>query len=63
MLRTFIAALALGAAVVAGGSAFAQDVSMYTTSRSATVNAPSALDGLHTDGTGGRAYLNGQKTN
>lgn len=63
MPRSFVAALALAATVLVGGAAFAQNASMYTTSGSTTVSAPSALDGLHTNGTGGRAYPHSQKTN
>jgi hypothetical protein len=50
MLRTFIAALALAATLAVG-------------SQPAAVNVPPALDGLHTSGTGDRAYPGGQKTN
>ena len=63
MLRTTIAALAFAAVVAAGGAAFAQDAMMNTASQSTAVNAPSSFDGIHTDGTGGRAYAGGQKTN
>jgi hypothetical protein len=63
MLRTFMAALALCATVAAAGSAFAQNAQMNTASQSAAVTASSSLDGLHTDGSGGRAYQGGQKTN
>ena len=63
MLRTTIAALAFAAVVAAGGAAFAQNTTMNSASQSAAVNGSSPFDGVHTDGTGGRAYPNGQKTN
>ncbi|MFZ2005407.1 MAG: hypothetical protein WB697_19485 [Stellaceae bacterium] len=63
MLRTTIAALAFVAVTAAAGAAFAQDAMVNTASQSTTANASSSFDGVHTDGTGGRAYANGQKTN
>jgi hypothetical protein len=63
MLRSFFVALAMGAMLAVSASAFAQNASMPTASNGATVNASSAADGLHSAGTGGRAYPGGQKTN